>query len=100
MIKYGAVCLFLGFFVGTALSHFIIYARHFGQKSPIRGFSLFGLLLLVGITLLAAHLYDHVAAISGSSQAVLVGLVSVAIGTLVGFVIRWLMGLGPPPGSV
>lgn len=95
--KYCGLAAIVGFICGTALAHIIIYARHFGQKSPIRGVSTGAMLLLIVLMIGVSRLFDDVTPFVGELYAVLIGSGSQIVGAVIGFAIRWSMGLGPPP---
>jgi len=100
LTKYGSVCVFLGFICGTAIAHIFMYAKHFrGKKSPLKGFSVFGILLVIGIGLVISRWHDNLATIFGGLRAALIGLGFQFFGAVIGFIIRWRVGLGPPPNS-
>lgn len=95
--KYCGLSAIVGFICGTALAHIIIYARHSPQRSPIRGISTGAMLLLIVLMIGVSKLFDDVTPFVGGLYAVLIGLGSQIVGAVIGFAIRWSMGLGPSP---
>jgi len=98
LTKYGGLCIFLGFICGTAIAHIFMYAKYFrGRKSPLKGFSAFGILLVLGLALVVSRLHDNLSIAFGELRAALIGLGFQFVGAVIGFIIRWRAGLGPPP---
>ncbi|OEU55159.1 MAG: hypothetical protein BA862_04425 [Desulfobulbaceae bacterium S3730MH12] len=96
-LKFCGLAVIVGFICGTALAHIIIYARHFGRGSPIKGVSIGAMLLLIVLMIGVSSLFEDVTPFVGALYAVLIGLSSQIVGAVIGFAIRWSMGLGPPP---